>query len=139
MKITFHSFLKQELEKVQILEDNKNFFKLTPKSKEEYQKRNWIFMPYGYSYLGEDNPFANNEDHTANKIFLGLIEVGHYALIIGGPFLAKSNKDKVMIPIIGLTGLAAWKFLIPWQQGNRQIESFNGIAKSGYYIPESVR
>jgi hypothetical protein len=139
LHLSFRSFLTQELDKKHVTANSGMFYKLTPKSKDEYYKRNWIFMAYGIDYLAENNPYVSQGDYTFAKIFYSILEIGLYAGMVSGPFIGKTDKAKVMIPIINAAGLVTWKLMLPWLEGDKKIESYNNIANSGYSIPMGVK
>jgi len=115
---------------------DENFLDLPIKSESEFWKRNYINMGYGMTYAMKDNPFVTQKGLAIG--FFYFMETAHYIAIFGGPFFGKTNNDKLVIPIFGVTSLILWKAVFSGLlMGKPMVKSYNRFAKMKYRIPKS--
>jgi hypothetical protein len=116
--------------------NNMTCMRLYPKDKKEYWKRNWINMGYGISYALKDNPFVSGKGAYIG--FAYAWEAFHYFMILGGPFLGRTSKDKIEISLIGVCSLFLWKKYLLGGQFSGIINNYNNIVNSKYKIPNNL-
>ena len=139
LNVAINSFLDQELHPDIVNQNQGRFYKPNSKSKSEFQQKTWVNLGYGINYVGKENPFVSKSDNTIGTVFFGLFDLAHIALIIGGPFIGETKEDKITISLVGLGSLIVWKLLLPTLQSNRDIEEYNNIANSDYFLPIELK
>jgi hypothetical protein len=117
-------------------DDPSNFVALPRKTNREFWRRTFINMGYGAQYVYQDNPFT---DRVWVAVGFGYLwESLHYVPIFAGPFLGKTPKDKVLIPVIGLGSLLFWKVAFNGLLIRSHLVEYNTIADSGYRAPRAI-
>jgi hypothetical protein len=118
-------------------DDPTNFVALAPKTNREFWRRTFINMGYGSQYVYQDNPFT---DRVWVAVVFGYLWEGlHYIPIFGGPFLGRTPKDKLLIPLIGLSSLLFWKVAFNGLLVRSHLTEYNSLAQSGYKAPRGIR
>jgi hypothetical protein len=93
-------------------------------------------MGYGAQYVYQDNPLT---DRVWLAVGFGYLWEGlHYIPILGGPFLGKTTKDKVLMPVIGLASLLFWKVTLNGWLVRSHLVEYNRLAESGYRAPRGI-
>jgi hypothetical protein len=116
---------------------NHSFVKLPSKDIDRFWRRNWISMGYGMSYSLKDNPFS-----SAGAVYVGM---GYFFdalttfMIVGGPFIGKTTKDKIEFPILGIALNLLGKKYFVGRMSELNIESYNNIVNSKYGIPNDMK
>jgi hypothetical protein len=113
-----------------------SFIKLPTKDLDKFWKRNWISMGYGMSYSLNGNPFA-----SAKGTYVGFAyfwDAFTSFMIVGGPFIGKTTKDKIEIPILGIVINLIYKKYFIGRMGELNVDSYNSIVNSKYGIPNNL-
>jgi hypothetical protein len=130
------SAYRQEIDP-QYRDDPTNFMPLPQKTSGEFWQRTFINMGYGAQYVYQDNPLT---DRVWVAVGFGYLWEGlHYIPIFAGPFLGKTPKDKLAIPLIGLGSLLFWKLTFNGLLVRSHLTEYISVAGSGYQAPRGIR
>jgi hypothetical protein len=132
------SFYLQELEPGYTDKNRERLASLPPKSLSAMRKRAWVNLGYGLRYAGQGNPFVSPGDNLFWSVALGLWDVAHYGLIIGGPFIGKTDADKVRLSAGGAISLLAWKLFLTNMEMKKTVLGYNTLTGAGYAVPREV-
>lgn len=118
------------------LNNQENFTILSTKSNSEFWKRNFINMGYGLAYAAKGNPYVSVKGLA---VFGYVVEALHYIPIFGGAFIGKTQNDKVVIPIVGLSSLLFWKTVFCGLAiGRPTIKNYNRFVTIKYKTPKTM-
>jgi hypothetical protein len=118
-------------------DDPTNFVALPQKTEREFWRRNFINMGYGAQYVYQDNLLT---DRVWFAVVFGYAWEGlHYIPIFAGPFLGKTPRDKVFIPLLGLGSLLFWKVTFNGLLIRSHLTEYSSVAASGYQAPRGIR
>jgi hypothetical protein len=126
------SAYRQEIDK-EYFENENNFTKIIEKDRSKFSRCNWLNMGYGMSYLAKDNPFMGGKKFAIISFYI--VEAAHYIPIFGGPFFGRTQKDKILIPFIGISSLILWKGTCSVFLGKRYLKINKAVHDSGYKVP----
>jgi hypothetical protein len=130
------SAYRQEIDP-QYRDDPTNFTPLPHKTNGEFWRRTFINMGYGAQYVYQDNPLT---DRVWVAVGFGYLWEGlHYVPIFAGPFLGKTPKDKLLIPLLGLGSLLFWKLTFNGILVRSHLTEYISVAGSGYKAPRGIR
>ncbi|WP_373494944.1 hypothetical protein [Aquiflexum sp.] len=138
LNVALTSFVNQELGVTDPDKNPSDFYLPSTKSKKEMWKRNMISIGYANYYSKKNNPFLNQKDLKVGAMFLGILEGLHLFPVIAGSFIGEGREDRIAIPIIGIVGIVAWKFLVPLMENLEAIEDHNELVNSGYKYPIEI-
>lgn len=115
-----------------------NFAEMPELSLATFNKRNWLSMGYGLSYLTKDNPFSAR--NTGAIVGLYIFEALHYAAIIGGPLSGQSTSETILLPVTALLSLIFWKGVAMRHMIAPPILNMNErMVKSGFQLPHTLK
>lgn|GEM_PF-2393927 len=129
-----YSFLNQEIDPSYVNEHD--LIKPEIKSKNEMVKRTFLNMGYGIAYVGKDNPFVTPWDNKLGVYFFGAMDISLIGLAVGGPFIGKTDRNRLSISLTAISGLLAFKFIVLFAQNIDDLNAYNIFVNSGYLWPK---
>jgi hypothetical protein len=132
------SFYLQELEPGYADKNQDRLIMLPPKTMPAMRKRAWLNLGCGMRYAGKANPLVDQGGNRFWSVALGVWDVAHYGLIIGGPFIGKTDQDKIQISAGGVVSLLAWKLFMTNFELRKTVLGYNTLAGTGYAVPREI-
>jgi len=124
----------QEIDKEYTISNS--FVKLPAKDFNEFRKRNWISLGYGRSYSLKNNPFASAKGMQVGLAYL--CDAFTTFMIVGGPLIGETTKDKIEFPITGIVFNLILKKFLTGRSSELNVDSYNNIVNSKYGIPTNL-